>query len=498
MTLRRRVDASVLRWQARLDSAWADRVVPWATAAGLFVVLALLALAHARSLESPVDLAGYSQAAWLIQQGLDPVMTATTDLPVLSQQAAFLFVPLAWAISPLPIAPALLVIQSAALAIGAVPVWKIARRHANLRTGGAGALLFAYCFYPAVHNLNLDGFHPETIALPALLFGIYWGMADRWRLFMAMCVLVVLTRADLGLAVAGLGGVLVLNKHPRRGALTIVAGTAWTVLAIAVIQPHYASGDFPHLDAFAAFGDTPLSALWGMIVHPGQVLGQLISEQNFQLLVFLLAPVLFLPLLAPRYLVPILPLQFLYMLADVPSSAVFGQQTVAITAFVFLATAFALAKIGRLGVEKIIVDRRVLYALVLASTVFFIHDAAASPYRAPWNWGGRDVVDQARVNAAESFPDDAAVRASPSLLSLLAQREEVFPLDAGDRPDGAAAADGVDVVVLDQSQVPDWTIVEQQVFRLQLDSLGFDKVSEAEGIEVFVRRDSAAAAEGGP
>ncbi|MEZ5134818.1 MAG: DUF2079 domain-containing protein, partial [Acidimicrobiales bacterium] len=202
--------------------------------------------------------------------------------------------------------------------------------------------------------------------------------------------------------------------------------------------------------------------------------------------------------LAPRYLVPILPLQFLYMLADVPSSAVFGQQTVAITAFVFLATAFALAKIGRLGVEKIIVDRRVLYALVLASTVFFIHDAAASPYRAPWNWGGRDVVDQARVNAAESFPDDAAVRASPSLLSLLAQREEVFPLDAGDRPDGAAAADGVDVVVLDQSQVPDWTIVEQQVFRLQLDSLGFDKVSEAEGIEVFVRRDSAAAAEGGP
>lgn len=74
----------------------------------------------------------------------------------------------------------------------------------------------------------------------------------------------------------------------------------------------------------------------------------------------------------------------------------------------------------------------------------------------------------------------------------------MFPLDAGDRPDGAAAADGVDVVVLDQSQVPDWTIVEQQVFRLQLDSLGFDKVSEAEGIEVFVRRDSAAAAEGGP
>ena len=487
MTMRRRFDASVLRWQARLDSAWADRVVPWASAAVLFIVLAALALARLRSLDSPPDLAAYSQAAWLIQNGLEPVMTVTTDLPVLSQQAAFLFVPLSWAISPLPISPALLVIQAAALAIGAVPVWRIARRHANLRTAGAGALLFAYCFYPAVHNLNLEGFHPEALALPALLFAMYWGLSGRWRLFTIMCVLVVLTRADLGLAVAGLGGVLVFRQHPRRGALTIALGAGWSILAIAVIQPYFADGSFPHLNAFTAYGDTPAGALWGMLVHPGEVLTDLVSERNFQLLVFLLAPVLFLPLVAPRYLLPIAPLQILYMLADVPREAVFGQQTVAVTAFIFLSSAFALAKIGRLGVEKIMVDRRVLYALVLASTVFFIRDAAASPYRQPWDWGGRDVVDQARVEAGEAIPADAAVRASPSMLSLLAEREVLHQLEAGERPDGAAAAEGVDVVILDISQVPDWTEVEQQVFRLQLDSLGFQKASGDEGIEVFVR-----------
>ena len=33
----RRIDWLVLRWQARLDARWADRVLPWIVAAVLFV-----------------------------------------------------------------------------------------------------------------------------------------------------------------------------------------------------------------------------------------------------------------------------------------------------------------------------------------------------------------------------------------------------------------------------------------------------------------------------
>ena len=40
-SLRRRADAVVLRWQARLDSDWSDRTLPWLCAAGLFMLLAL-------------------------------------------------------------------------------------------------------------------------------------------------------------------------------------------------------------------------------------------------------------------------------------------------------------------------------------------------------------------------------------------------------------------------------------------------------------------------
>ena len=42
------------------------------------------------------------------------------------------------------------------------------------------------------------------------------------------------------------------------------------------------------------------------------------------------------------------------------------------------------------------------------------------------------------------------MRTSPSLATLLAKRERLYVLDSGDRPDPAAAAEGVDVIVLDR------------------------------------------------
>ncbi len=486
-TFRRRFESFVLRWQARLDSEWADRVVPWITASALFLFLLLLALAKARSLEGTPDLAGYSQAAWLIGEGRAPIVTVTTGTHVMAQQAAFIFYPIVLLTWIVPIEGALLTVQSAALALAVIPLWKICRRLASLRTGATGTVLFVYAFYPVMHNLNLAGFHPETIGLPALLAAMYFGLSDRWRLFALACTVAVLSRADLGLAVAGLGALLVVEGKRRPGAITLVTGSAWTVLAVTVIQPAFGGESYPHVNAFSQFGDTPWTVAWGMITHPGTVVADLVSEQNFRLLVTLLAPVLFLPVLAHRYLLPVLPLQFLYMVARVPSEAVFGQQTVAVTAFMFLSSAFALRRIGRTGVEKVTVDRRVLAVLLLAGTVFFIQDGASSPYRRPWDWGGRDIVDFSRIQIAHQIPPDKAVRASPSMLQLLEERPVLYTLAATDRPDAIAAAEGVDVVVLDGRQVGEWTAVELQVFRSQLQSLGFDRQVDDQGIELFVR-----------
>jgi uncharacterized membrane protein len=491
-TFRRRLDNATLRWQARLDSEWADRVLPWLISGGLFVVLLTLALARARSLDGGVDLGRYTQAAYLIGEGERPTVTVKEGTDLLSQQAAFLFYPIAWLTRIAPIIPTLLVVQSAALALGVVPLWRIGRRLANLRVGAVGALVWAYAFYPAIHNLNLGDFHPETIAVPALLFAALYGLAGRWWLYALAGSIAVLSRADLALCIAGFGLLLVVEGKRRAGLVSLVVGLAYVVVAVTVIQPHFGDGGYAHIDSFTAYGDTPLSVGWGMLTSPLQVLEDLTVEQNFTLIVFLLAPVFFLPVLAPRYLLPVVPLELIYLVADVEMEATFREQTVAITAFVFVATAFALAKIGRQGVERVIVDRRVLGALVLVSTVFFVRDAASSPYRHPWQWGGRDATDQARLDAVDLVGDDQSVRASPALVPLLAERADLYVLDTTARPHVRRAIDlpgsdrrQVETIIVDESAASAWTENEHRVFREGLLRAGYVRTFAEEGIEVY-------------
>jgi uncharacterized membrane protein len=498
-TIRGRLDKISLRWQARLDSEWADRTVPWLAAGTLFALLAGLSLARARSLDDGIDLAAYRQAAWMISRHLDPRVTLLAGGHLLSQQAAFGFYPIAWLTRLAPTIPTLLVVQSAALALGVVPLWLLARNVAKLRVGAAAALLWAYSFYPALHSVNLSDFHPEALALPALLFAFYYGLEGRWVPYTTAAVVTVLMRADLALAVAGIGILLLLEGRRRAGIASIVIGLGYVILAVFVLQPAFGNGSYAHAAAFATYGKTPASIAGGMLTHPLQVVRDLTVEDNFSVIVFLLAPVFFLPVVAPRYLLGIVPLEVLYLVGSVPIATTFGQQTIAATAFVFLATTFALRRIGRQGVERITVDHRVLWALVLVSTVFFIRDAPSSPYRQPWSWGGRDVADAARLAAVDAVHPDQSVRASPDLVPLLAQRTQIYALPTGTRPDVRLAialgnhsvgdhlsrAGRVDVIILDAASVPDWSENELRVFREGLERSGYRRRSSVEGVEVF-------------
>ena len=56
--------------------------------------------------------------------------------------------------------------------------------------------------------------------------------------------------------------------------------------------------------AFRAYGSNAFSIAGGMLIHPNRVLGDLLDEDNVRLIIGLLAPLLFLPVLAPRYLIP--------------------------------------------------------------------------------------------------------------------------------------------------------------------------------------------------
>jgi uncharacterized membrane protein len=474
----------VLRWQARLDAEWADRVVPWVGAGLLFALLFGLAIARSASLEPGAVLAGFTQAAWLISTGAGAEPTITGQ-HLLADHTPLILWPIGLATAVLPTVPTLLAVQSGALAFAVVPLWRLARKVVHLRVGAAATLATSYGLHPAVQNLNLADFHPQTVAVLPLMAATYFGLVRRWSRFWLFALLSVACAAEMGLVVAGLGALLALDGSRRHGMRALVFGVAWTVLAVLVIQPVFGRAGLVAPGAFADYGGSALGVIGSMLTHPFQVLSDLTAEADLRLLLGILAPLLFLPLLAPRYLLPAVPLQFLYLVAAVPLSGAAGAQHLVPTIpFAFVAATFALSRIGRRSVERVLVDRRVLIALVLAALLFFALDAASSPYRRPWAWSEDGRRDLAVQEALELIDDDEPVRASPAILPAVAERTEVYPLALSD-PEAGTATRQVDAVIADDRDLPEWTTEESVQFLRAMGARGWELTYRNRGIAVW-------------
>jgi hypothetical protein len=307
-----------------------------------------------------------------------------------------------------------------------------------------------------------------------------------------MAALALLSRADLGLLLAGFGALWLLEGKKKLGYQTIAFGLSWSTIFILGIQPLYNGGVYPHMDAFAQYGTgNPFAVIWGIIINPLTFMNELFSEANFQVGVALLAPLLFLPMVATRYLVPALPLFALYLTADVPTDELAESgQRVPVIVCMFIALVFALQKTGRVIVQRVNVDRTVIGALLITASVFFISNSVASPYEDPWDWGKREPVDQARLEVAELMPDDAVVRAAPKLLPLLTERVALWEFEIPDNYDDQLAKDAVRNVewfIFDRTDVPvAWTGVDILDFQSDLKvSERFVQVFNKSGIEVY-------------
>ena len=483
-----RFDAMLLRLQGRVDTPGYDRGLPYALTIIHAAALISLALARHHGLILGAETAKFAQATWQIAEGIKPETTLAGG-NVIAEQGSLILYPLALLTAVFPRTETLMIVKALALAFTMIPLWRLARRHGRLGIGASSLVVFAYGIYSAVHAMNAADFAPAVLAVPALMWAVVFGFDERARLMSAAIVFALCCRADLGLAIAGLGVLLLLERRPRVGRIALTVGFFWFLIAIFLVQPWLDGGDYTFLAPYAEFGETPLGALWGIISNPVTFLRSVGSLANFQVLVLLFAPVLFLPLTAPRYLMPAVPLYVLYMGAEVePGRLREAAQTVPITVFVFVATIFALQRAGRTLVKRVRVERRIILALLLTSVIFFIRDSPSSPYFEPWDWGPRTASDVARLDAIDRPPLDVPVRASSSVLPLLSERLGVYALDteAGTLDDIVpAAVDSVDWIILDRDAEAASLDIDR--FRSRLIARGWEVVDRdnENGIEVY-------------
>ena len=128
----------------------------------------------------------------------------------------------------------LFIFQSLVVALGAAPVFALARRvfHSDPL-----ALLSAlvYLLFPAIQGAALLDFHAVTLAPTFLLAAFYYLEANRPRGFALFAVLAAACKEEIALLVLMMGlYALVIRRQTRLGLLTILLSGLWAVKAVGV------------------------------------------------------------------------------------------------------------------------------------------------------------------------------------------------------------------------------------------------------------------------
>ncbi|PLZ99872.1 hypothetical protein CEN50_05495 [Fischerella thermalis CCMEE 5268] len=289
------------------------------TCASALVLFGCSSLRHMLFHSAAWDLGIFDQAVYLISQGKSPI-SSFLGFHILGDHAAIIFYPLALLYKIYPTVYWLLLVQAIALASGALFTNLIARQ-AGLTTDQATAIAVVYLLYPLVFNINLYDFHPDVIALPALLGAILAARLGKFGWFCFSIFLVLGCKAVLSLTVAAMGVWLLLFEKKRFcGAIALLSGIVWFVIATKAIIPFFggeAASVTRHISRYSYLGNSFGEILQNLLFNPNLVLGKIFSLDTLEYLALLFAPVIW--GIAPRHLLPLIaaiPTLILNILAD--------------------------------------------------------------------------------------------------------------------------------------------------------------------------------------
>ncbi len=180
------------------------------------------------------DSALYDQGIWLLSRFETPFVTLM-GRNLFGDHTSFVLLLLVPAYWVFPAAGTMFFAQSAAIGLGAVPVFLYGRT--RLRSEW-WALVAAgtYLLHPAVGWTNLENFHPDAFLGVFVGFAVYGALERRWRLYAVFVVLSLLVKEDVSLVIVPLGIWVALRRDRRIGLLTVVAGVAFTVVAMFVVM----------------------------------------------------------------------------------------------------------------------------------------------------------------------------------------------------------------------------------------------------------------------
>ena len=433
---------------------------------GALVVLWLLMLAYAAYfsalsirqhdafLTHKADLGHFDQPIWNTLQGRPLVRTQQGEqLTRLTDHFEPILIPLSLSFVLWDDVRALLVLQSVAVALGALPLFWLTRDELQARgyslalSEVAGLILAcAYLLFPALEAANLTEFHAAPLMVAPMLLALYYARKGLYGRMWVWALLVMAVKEEMSLLTFMLAVWLLLFRREWKHGLGLAAvSLVWFGVATFVIVPYYAPLKYGveesvYFQRYGELGDSPLAVAQTLVTRPGLV-WQIVSEPARLQYLFglLLSAGLLLPLLAPDVLLLCLP----SLMANLLSSyeAMYSgayHYSAPVVPFVVAAAAVGLGRVGywvRRSRHRAVIVVGVA-VLFLAGSVVYHYYRGYTPVAKRFSWP--EVTEHHRMlerRFAPQIPDDAVLSTTAPLFPHLDHRARihVFPIveDAG-------------------------------------------------------------------
>ncbi|HEY6287466.1 MAG TPA: DUF2079 domain-containing protein [Ktedonobacteraceae bacterium] len=202
----------------------------------------------------------------------------------------------------------LLVLQTLIVASGAFPAFWLARLRLRNELA-AVAIALVYLLYPAQQQATIFEFHAVTFTASLLLFTLYFMYTRRTVWLFVFAILSMACKEEIPLVIASFGlWSIIFQQRWRTGLGLVLLSIGWVGVALWAYR-HFSPTGHPLLASrYAYLGNGPVEIIRNILLHPKSLISQHVLEQyHRKYLSILLAPVGYLPLLAPWILVLAVP-----------------------------------------------------------------------------------------------------------------------------------------------------------------------------------------------
>ena len=451
-------------------------------AAAYFILYSALSVLRHESYHSfGFDLGLFDQVFWNTTQGRPFESTMSQALPVPHSLLGDHFSPIFLVLMPFyyafPHPETLLVIQTFALALGAWPVYLLARL--KLPPGYALAWVAVYFLFVPLAFINLYDFHEVALSVAPLGFALYFLEKGRRVWFLISLLVTFLVKEEMALIGAGFGLYALVGKRDWKLGLGVLVGSLLAFAAVIQLAiPYFAEGrTYPYIKLrYAEVGGSPTGIVETLITNPLRIVRALLEPKKIYFAIAIFGPVLGLSAVAGWASVVLLPtLGYLLLSNYEPQYSFTSQYSAPLIPLVIGTSIIALAHLPKSAARPVM-------AAVLASSIIFSWAFGDMPFSRKFD---RSMfITQPRyslfVRQLVRIAPDARVSAENGFPSHFAERRYIYDFNF-------EGMNGAEWVVLDY----EGTNYNLSIFNAQVASVkaaGYNEIAGGYGLALLHKR----------